>query len=275
MRLTERQAEIVRLIAEGCSDKEVAARLGISRRTVRTHLEKIYAKHGIRSRTKVAAEWLRQENEVVRPVAADECPFPRPFPEDFADCPAYLPKVAVTLDLSAQPVDLIRSCRHLEIRRLAERPDRRYGACVIGDAAARDRWVRTIGAERLRQIGVLRHELASVALPLFHELWTLKNRDQRRADPAEREPSRAMEAVAARLLEAVRAFLDEHRPVLDALEIPADACLRLIGLWLDSFVGHADADARWQAPVDLMESFPAEIRLFLAPAHSVPLGGAT
>jgi DNA-binding CsgD family transcriptional regulator len=263
IRLTGRQAEIIRLIAEGCSDKEVAVRLGISRRTVRTHLENVFAEHGIRSRTKAAAEWLRQESEARRSVAADECPFPRPFPEDFAACPAYLPKVAVTLDLSVRPVDLIRSCRHLAVRPSPDRAGRPYAACAIGDAAARERWTRTIGAERLRRIGVLRQELAAITLPTVHELWAIKHR-RPRARP-EPEVAHELEYLSGRLLKAVEAFLDEHRRLLDELEIPADACLNLIRLWLDSFIRHPDADTRWQVPPELMASFPEAIRLFLAP----------
>ena len=37
--LTERQQEIARLLAEGLSDREIAARLGIRRATMRGHIE--------------------------------------------------------------------------------------------------------------------------------------------------------------------------------------------------------------------------------------------
>jgi DNA-binding CsgD family transcriptional regulator len=270
IRLTRRQAEIIRLIADGCSDKEIAGRLGISRRTVRTHLENVFNEHGMRSRTEAAAELVRQESEAVRPAAADECPFTRPFPEDFAGCPAFLPKLAVTLDLSVQPVDLIRSCRHLAIRPSSDGPGQSYAACVIGDVAARERWVRTIGAERLRRIGVVRQELAAITLPVVHELWAIKRRQQRRASPNSDTNALAqeMKRLSGRLLKAVKAFLDEHRAVLDELEIPADACMELVRLWLDSFTRRPEADPRWQVPPDLVESFPEAIRLFLAPARS-------
>jgi len=36
---TRRQAEILELVADGLSDKQIARRLGLSTRTVRTHLE--------------------------------------------------------------------------------------------------------------------------------------------------------------------------------------------------------------------------------------------
>ncbi|MFG1947313.1 AAA family ATPase [Nonomuraea sp. NPDC048826] len=52
--LTPQEARIARLVAEGASSKEVAARLFLSPRTVEYHLYKIYPKLGITSRTELA-----------------------------------------------------------------------------------------------------------------------------------------------------------------------------------------------------------------------------
>lgn len=49
------QYRILRLAAVGLTDKEIARRLGISYRTVRTHLERLYERLGIRGRTAVVA----------------------------------------------------------------------------------------------------------------------------------------------------------------------------------------------------------------------------
>jgi HD-GYP domain-containing protein (c-di-GMP phosphodiesterase class II) len=48
--LTRREIEVLRLIARGASNKDVAARLVISPKTAGTHLEHIYAKLGVSSR---------------------------------------------------------------------------------------------------------------------------------------------------------------------------------------------------------------------------------
>jgi predicted ATPase/DNA-binding CsgD family transcriptional regulator len=56
-RLTGREREIAGLIAEGLSNREVALRLVISKRTVDPHVEHIFAKLGVSSRVKLAT-WL-------------------------------------------------------------------------------------------------------------------------------------------------------------------------------------------------------------------------
>lgn len=53
--LTSREREIVALVGDGLANVEIAARLWISPATVRTHLEHIYAKLGVHSRTAALA----------------------------------------------------------------------------------------------------------------------------------------------------------------------------------------------------------------------------
>jgi DNA-binding NarL/FixJ family response regulator len=59
LRLTPRQSQVLSLIASGLSDKEVASRLGLAHRTVRTHLDRLLREHGLHSRTEAVAAWLR------------------------------------------------------------------------------------------------------------------------------------------------------------------------------------------------------------------------
>jgi DNA-binding NarL/FixJ family response regulator len=53
-RFSPRQTEIVQLIAQGYSDKQIAAALGVSKRTVRTQLERLYAANGLHCRAQAA-----------------------------------------------------------------------------------------------------------------------------------------------------------------------------------------------------------------------------
>ena len=42
LQVTPRQAEILTLIATGLSDKQIASRLGVSPRTVQSHVDRLY-----------------------------------------------------------------------------------------------------------------------------------------------------------------------------------------------------------------------------------------
>jgi pimeloyl-ACP methyl ester carboxylesterase/DNA-binding CsgD family transcriptional regulator len=57
--LTEREAEVLRLVATGQTNREVAAALVLSEKTVSRHLEHIYAKLGVSTRTAATAVALR------------------------------------------------------------------------------------------------------------------------------------------------------------------------------------------------------------------------
>jgi DNA-binding NarL/FixJ family response regulator len=61
--LSERELEILALLAEGFANKEIATRLNISNATVRTHLMHIYEKLHVRCRTEAAAKYLRSRSD--------------------------------------------------------------------------------------------------------------------------------------------------------------------------------------------------------------------
>jgi DNA-binding NarL/FixJ family response regulator len=55
-RLTPRESEIARLIADGLTNKQIATRLVISEKTTKTHVTRILRKFGVRQRSAVAAK---------------------------------------------------------------------------------------------------------------------------------------------------------------------------------------------------------------------------
>jgi DNA-binding NarL/FixJ family response regulator len=61
--LTPRELDVLRLIGEGKANKEIAAGLALSERTVRTHVSNILGKLGLSSRTQ-AALWAAREGLV-------------------------------------------------------------------------------------------------------------------------------------------------------------------------------------------------------------------
>jgi DNA-binding NarL/FixJ family response regulator len=57
--LTERETEVLRLLAKGCSNKEIAQTLSIGEKTVKTHVSNILSKLGVPSRTQAALYAVR------------------------------------------------------------------------------------------------------------------------------------------------------------------------------------------------------------------------
>ncbi len=58
--LTERELEVIRFVARGERNKEIAARLGITERTIKAHLTSIYNKFGVDSRAAAVAVAMAQ-----------------------------------------------------------------------------------------------------------------------------------------------------------------------------------------------------------------------
>jgi DNA-binding NarL/FixJ family response regulator len=59
--LSPREAEVLRLVVEGLLNKQIAARLGITERTVKAHLTSAYQRIGVADRTQ-AALWAQRHD---------------------------------------------------------------------------------------------------------------------------------------------------------------------------------------------------------------------
>lgn len=75
--LSRRELEIAALVAEGLTNRAIAARMFISERTVDSHLEHIREKLGVGSRAQVATWFVSQSQPVVAPAAAARVPLAR------------------------------------------------------------------------------------------------------------------------------------------------------------------------------------------------------
>lgn len=53
------ERDVIRLVSDGLANKDIAARLFVSPRTVQTHLTHVYAKLGLTSRVQLVQEAAR------------------------------------------------------------------------------------------------------------------------------------------------------------------------------------------------------------------------
>ena len=67
IKITQRDEQVLKLLVQGCSNKEIAEQLNISPRTVKQHLRTLFLRAGIRDgrkRVKLAtAMFLKEEME--------------------------------------------------------------------------------------------------------------------------------------------------------------------------------------------------------------------
>ena len=81
---------------------------------------------------------------------ADACPYPRPFPDGFAECPLYDGERYVPADSKESPLGPIWICRYLVTRPFSlDGVEHHYGACRFGGRGARRRLAVVTRIKRL------------------------------------------------------------------------------------------------------------------------------
>jgi len=70
--LTQRESEILDLLSEGLSNKEIADRVKVSYDTVRAHLRHIYEKLHVRGRTEAVRKYLKSSSSVTARLGVEE-----------------------------------------------------------------------------------------------------------------------------------------------------------------------------------------------------------
>jgi DNA-binding CsgD family transcriptional regulator len=255
---TPRQQAILELASIGLSHNEIAARLNVSSRSIRFQLEKIFRMFGVRGRSDAIAIWMDSKSRAHRP--ADECPYPKPFPAHFAECPAYEARQVATLNKKSRLAETIWTCHHLERRLISNTEHRWYGACAIGDAVARERWSVRAGRDRVSTLNLLLHELAPVSKTFAHHLWQLKG-DHNRALAGKRDPRPAvqrMETLADRFVRDIETFLNRRRRLLVQNQLVIDECLNLARRLIDEVL-EPGSPADWDNRFDALVRFPEDV----------------
>ncbi len=72
--LTDRELEILALLAEGCRNREIASRLGTREQTIKNQLTRIYKHTGTRSRLDLVLMALKRGHVSLRTSRSRESP---------------------------------------------------------------------------------------------------------------------------------------------------------------------------------------------------------
>jgi len=194
----------------------------------------------------------------------DECPYERPFEEDFDDCPAYAPQRFVPFDSLHRPLNPIWTCGFLSPRRAADRTHGYYACCSLGDAAARVAWVESIHKDRLDQVTYLRRQIIEVARPHLVEMYAAKSRQLEGGLTSKVGATAELKQVLAKVETDVVAYIDLHAEEFEAASMPVAPVKELMTLAVRHMVERRELGGQgFVPPPDLLEKFPEEIRPLL------------
>ncbi|GAC1577436.1 MAG: hypothetical protein NVS3B24_08480 [Candidatus Dormibacteria bacterium] len=194
---------------------------------------------------------------------SDECPYERPFPEDFDECPAYTPQRFVPFDSLHRPLNPIWTCNFLSPKRAADRAHGYYACCALGDAAARVAWVEAVRKDRLDQVTHLRRQVIEVARPYLVEVYAAKSRQLEGGDSQDRATADLEQAVE-RMEADILAYIDLHAQEFEAASMPVAAVKEMMTLALRDMVDRRELGGQnFSPPPELLEKFPEAVRPIL------------
>lgn len=199
----------------------------------------------------------------------DACPYPKPFPADFDECPAFQPRQFIPLDTLYQPLQPVVTCRHLETRALRER-HRWYGACALGDAEARRRWANDVGIRRLAKISQLQRHMGQAIGVDMQGLWQLKGQQlQAYRNGTETVALTAeLRRLSDRAIGDLTSYLKSHTELLMEVGMPLDAMVELTRLSFDRFIeGRHSSEVTLEVPDSVLEGLSEPVRTFFRPTR--------
>lgn len=164
----------------------------------------------------------------------DRCIYPRPFAEDFADCPAYQATNFIAADSRNQPLGEWRTCRHLTAGNELENRGRFYPRCALGSRPQRMQWLAQVSPARLDVVRALQDEFDGFSLPHRRQLSEARSRLHAGSR------SRSMEAETQELidgfLQAIDRFLSANEDRFHDVGLPTQPLRQLIREWIQAWV---------------------------------------
>jgi len=198
----------------------------------------------------------------------DACPYPKPFPADFDDCPAFQPRQFIPLDTLYQPLQPVVTCRHLEIRALNAR-HRWYGACALGDVEARQRWAKDVGSSRLARIRKLQAEMGRAIHSEMNRLWQVKGQQLQayRANADAGALTHELQELSDRAIAHLMSFIEGHAAAFAEVGMPQDALVQLTKLSFDRFIEtRYTAEVSLEVPDSVLAGMSEPVRTYFRPA---------
>ncbi len=199
---------------------------------------------------------------------ADECPYARPFPPGFHDCPAYRSLRLLPLDSRYRPLQPERTCQHLEVGS-AHVAGRFYARCAVGTAADRQGWADPERERLLAEAEALTEVLDARTGRLTEELVAAKaNQLRALSTPDEGRSASAatveLEGAIARYMVEVRALLDDEADRLERLHLPRESLLALFDEIFARWVRQRSMETP-PIPDEVVERFPEQAWWLLRP----------
>ncbi|HXA29794.1 MAG TPA: hypothetical protein VN193_13730 [Candidatus Angelobacter sp.] len=198
----------------------------------------------------------------------DACPYARPFPPGFRDCPAYRSARLMPFDSRYRPLKPERTCQHLEVG-ITSAAGRYYARCAVGTAEDRHHW-RDPERERLVAEAEALSEVMEVRMGVQTEtLWLLKARQLQAFDSASggggaEAATGELERACRRFLVDFEALMEEEMERLDRLNLPLATVVELIREILLRWIPQRSAEQPG-IPDELVERFPEQAWWLLRP----------
>ncbi|HEV7680097.1 MAG TPA: hypothetical protein VGQ42_16170 [Candidatus Dormibacteraeota bacterium] len=199
---------------------------------------------------------------------ADECPYPRPFPTGFHDCPAYRSQLLLPLDSRYRPLAPERTCQHLQVGN-GSAAGRFYGRCAVGTAEDRRRWADPERERLLAEIEALQEAMQARVGQLTQEMITAKG--VQLAAFSSLGQGTGVEAATAEVQRIARlytveieALFEEQADRLQRLNLPIDTLMELFRVVFERWVPQRSMETP-VIPDELVERFPEQAWWLLRP----------
>jgi hypothetical protein len=201
----------------------------------------------------------------------NRCPYEKPFPEDFRECPAYQPVRFIPLDTRYRPLRAVWSCAHLEIAYAGGSP---YTACRLGAAGDRADWARRIRADRLQSWREIAREFGEALKEAVAAVYAAKFRQlEARGTKGSRDAQRRLRDAVEHFLELDFALMDRRAQELERIGFPVEAMKLVTRDAMRALARRPTVYGSYTPPAELLAPFSEDIRDFVRGLFESPASG--